>query len=394
MKLLWLSNYSSPSAYALQSRLYIPRIKACGHEVTVLELANGRFPARNVGGVEVLPVGKDPLGMDVVLEHYRRGGFHAVISLIDPWGMNPDILRQTSWFPFAPIDTLPVSPRNMRALAGSMRPIAITRWGQAEIAKIPGNPAAPLYLPHGYDPAVWKPSDRLKAREILGIPPDVFFAAFVGVNDSNPSRKGLDALLFVWQAFCHNRQDVMLYLHTDPQGNIPETGDRGGVDVDAMLTSLNMQHDPRVKLVDVHRYRTFGIPQSELALIASAADVLVNVGLGEGFGVPIVEFAACGTPSIVTGFGAMAELAGQMGGQLLNYEPMWGWQNAMVARVLFGDLMSALEKAYSERNTETGAKRRQAAWQGAQAYNIDRVFMEHGIPVLNAIAEMTMEAVR
>jgi glycosyltransferase involved in cell wall biosynthesis len=394
MRLLWLSNFSSPSAYALQSRLYIPRIKACGHDVTVLELANGRFPARIVEGVDILPVGKDPLGSDTILEHFRRGGFHAVISLVDPWGMNPDVMKHVPWFPFSPIDTMPVSPRNVRSLSASTRPIAITRWGQAEIAKIPGLPHAPLYLPHGFDPAVFKPIDRAKAREALGIPPNVFFAAFVGVNDSLPSRKGLDALLFVWQAFCHSRDDVLLYLHTDPQGNIPEVGERGGVDVDAMLTMLNMRDDPRIKLADVHRYRTFSIPHSELALIASAADVLINPGAGEGFGVPIIEFAACGTPAIVTNFGSMAELADQMGGQLLNFEPTWSYMNAMTARVLFGELMSALEKAYSERGTPAAQERRNAALKGAQTYNIDRVFHEHGIPVLETIAEMTMEAVR
>jgi glycosyltransferase involved in cell wall biosynthesis len=393
LKLLWLSNYSLPSAYALQSRLYIPRIKALGHSVTVLELANGRFPPRTVDGVDVIPVGKDVLGSDVVLEHFRRGAFHAVISLIDPWGMNPDVLKHVPWYPFAPIDTQPVSPRNVKALSGCTRPIALTQWGAQELSVVPGM-SAPLYLPHGYDPTVFKPMDRQQARAALGIPPNVFFAAFVGVNDSLPSRKGLDTLLFAWHLFCREHDDILLYLHTDPEGNIPERGEHGGVDVGAMLTGLQLNADPRVKLTDVFRYRTFSIPQSEVALVAAAADVLLLPGQGEGFGVPIIEFAACGTPAIVTNFGAMAELASQMGGQLIHFEPQWGWQNAMTARVVIGALVEALEKAYRERGTPAADARRNAALQGAQAYNIDRVFIEHGIPVLNTIAEMTMEAVR
>ncbi len=391
MKILWLSNYSVDSAYAIQAQLYVPRLLSMGHDVSVLELQLGRTKNRTVNGVNILPLGKDPMGSDVVLEHFRRGGFHAVVSLIDPWGMHPDILKQVPWYPFAPIDTQPVSPRNLKALSGCTRPIALTRWGQDEL-RVAG--FDPLYLPHGFDPAIWHPANRQQARDHLGIAPHVFFAAFVGVNDSIPSRKGLDTLLFAWHLFCRDHDDILLYLHTDPQGQIPERGDIGGVDVIAMLNGLQLGNDARVKLADVFRYRTNSIPHSELALIAAAADVLVLPGKGEGFGVPIIEFAAVGTPSIVTNFGAMGELGIQMGAQLIPFEPEWGWQNAMTARVLIAPLVEALEKAHAERNTPAGEARRQAALQGAQAYNIDRVFMEHGVPVLNTMAEMTMEAVR
>jgi glycosyltransferase involved in cell wall biosynthesis len=393
LKLLWLSNFSSDSAYSIQSNLFIPRILACGHDVAVLELTQGKSKPRTVNGIHILPVGKDALGMDSVMEHYRRGGFHAVLTLVDPWGMNPDILKQVPWFPFAPIDTQPVSPRNVKALSGCTRPIALTRWGADEIRAIPGMPE-PLYLPHAYDGTIWKPVNRLEARQQLGIAPDVFFAAFVGVNDSLPSRKGLDTLLFAWHLFCQRHDDLLLYLHTDPQGNIPERGDQGGVDVDAMLTALRLTGDARIKLVDVFRYRTYSIPSAELALIANAADVLLLPGMGEGFGVPIIEFAACGTPAIVTNFGAMAELANQMGGQLLHFQPGWGWQNAMTARVTLDALLAALETAYQERGTDAAAARRNQALQGAQSYSIERVFAGQGIPVLNAIAETTMEAVK
>lgn len=362
-----------------------------GHEIDVLELSNGRSKPRVVDGVKILPAGKDPFGGDSLLEHFRRGGYHAVVTLVDPWGMNPAVMKQVPWFPFAPIDTQPVSPRNVEALKACVRPIALTQWGIEQLQQVGLNP---FYLPHGYDPAIWHPSDRSQAREALGIPPEVFFAAFVGVNDSLPSRKGIAELLFAWHIFRSQHEDVMLYLHTDPQGNIPETGNHGGIDVLAMLKSLALEGDHSIKLVDIFRYRTQSIPAAELASVATAADVLMLPGKGEGFGVPIIEFAAAGTPAIVTNFGAMAELASQMGGQLLHFEPDWGWQNAMTARVLIPAIVEALEKAYSERGMDAAQARRQAALQGAQAYAIDRVFMQYGVPVFEAMAETTMEAIR
>jgi glycosyltransferase involved in cell wall biosynthesis len=391
LKLLWLSNFSSDSAYALQSKLLIPRLKAIGHEVHVLELTQGRGKPRVVNDVNVLPVGKDPLGSDSVLEHFRRGGFHAAITLVDPWGLNPDIMKQVPWFPFSPIDTQPVSPRNVNSLKSCVRPIAITRWGAEQLRTAGFNP---LYLPHGYDPSVWHPSDRVAAREALGIPPHVFFAAFVGVNDSLPSRKGIAELLYAWQMFRSQHEDVQLYLHTDPQGNIPETGNHGGIDIPVLLQTLMLHNDPSIKLVDTFRYRTQSIPASELALVANAADVLLLPGKGEGFGVPIIEFAACGTPSIVTNFGSMAELAGQMGGQVLQFELDWGWQNAMTAKVLIPAIIQGLERAYAERGTQAGEARREKAIEGAQAYDINRVFMEHGISTFETIADATMGAIR
>lgn len=391
MKLLFLSNYTFDSAYALQARLLVPRLIACGHDVQVLELTQGRSKPRQINGVNILPVGKDPLGSDSVLEHFHRGGFHAVVTLVDPWGMQPAVMKQVPWFPFAPIDTMPVSPRNVEALKACVRPIALTQWG-AEQLRVAG--MDPLYLPHGYDPAVWHPGDRAAARDALGIAQDVFFAAFVGVNDSLPSRKGIAELLFAWQIFRQEHDDAALYLHTDPVGNIPEVGNHGGIDIPHMLKTLMLHNDPSIKLVDPFRYRTQSIPSAELAQVAAAADVLVLPGKGEGFGVPIIEFAACGTPAIVTNFGSMAELASQMGGQLIHLELDWGWQNAMTAKASIPSLVGALEKAYSEHGTAAAQARRQAALSGAQAYNIDRVFMEHGVPGFEAIAEATIGMVR
>lgn len=391
MKLLWLSNFSSDSAYAIQSHLLIPRLKAIGHDIHVLELTQGKSKPRIVNGVSILPVGKDPLGSDSILEHFNRGQFHAIVSLIDPWGMTPDIMKRAPWFPFAPIDTMPVSPRNVESLKACIRPIALTQWGAARLRD---EKHTPLYLPHGYDPSIWTPQDQQSARASLGIPSNGFFAAFVGVNDSLPSRKGIAELLSAWQIFRQEHEDILLYLHTDPVGNIPETGAHGGVDIPQLLKTLNLHTDHSIKMVDTFRYRTQSIPAAELAQVANAADVLLLPGKGEGFGVPIIEFAACGTPSIVTNFGSMAELANQMAGQLVPFEIDWGWQNAMTAKASVGAIVQALENAYRERGTPQGAARRHAALQGAQSYNIDRVFMQYGISAFETIADETMGAIR
>ncbi len=48
--------------------------------------------------------------------------------------------------------------------------------------------------------------------------------------------------------------------------------------------------------------------QRYLALMYNAADVFLGPSRGEGFGIPIIEAQACGTPVIVTNFSSMPEL--------------------------------------------------------------------------------------
>lgn len=55
------------------------------------------------------------------------------------------------------------------------------------------------------------------------------------------------------------------------------------------------------------------IPDSEMPLLYNSAQVLLYPSLYEGFGLPILESMACGTPVITSNTGAMAEVAGKNG---------------------------------------------------------------------------------
>ena len=50
-------------------------------------------------------------------------------------------------------------------------------------------------------------------------------------------------------------------------------------------------------------------------------DVFSNCAYGEGFGIPIIEAAACGVPAVVTDCSAMSELKGP--GWSVQGEPFW-----------------------------------------------------------------------
>lgn len=384
MKILWCSNWSAQSSYALQSQLFVPRLKALGHDITVFELSNGTRRAYESNGVKVLSCVADPLGNDVIRDYAIRTKADAVITLIDVWRFDAATWSQVPWYPYCPIDHTPVPPAVVGALNGARKVIAMSKFGVEELAKV-GCEA--LYAPLAYDPKVWYPADKAATRASLGMPDDVFWVSFVGVNDSNPSRKGIPELLTAWQMFASNHPDAVLYLHTAMHGNIPVNGAIGGVKIDHLMNSLNL-NDNQVKMVDQFEYRT-GIQTSKVAAIMAASDVVVLPSRGEGFGLPLIEAQAVGTPVITTKFAAQQELV--KAGWMVEGESEWSYQDSFVLKPGILSLVEALENAYEQRNNK---HLRQIAAEGVVDYQIDNVIAKYWKPALTTLAEVTLEALK
>jgi glycosyltransferase involved in cell wall biosynthesis len=383
MRILWTSNYSSFSGYSNQAQLFVPRIQAAGHHVVVFELANGKRRPRQIGNVHVLPGGLDPLGSDIIEAHTVQSRAHAVITLVDVWGMNKDVMKRTPWFPITPVDTLPIAPKVKDHLHSAIRPIAMSQYGVQELKKAGFEP---LYIPHGVDPQVWHPQDKARARHELNIPQDTYFVSFVGVNDSIPSRKGLPELLMAWQVFSQEHPTARLYLHTTPTGNLP-VNNAGGVDIPKIMDTLGIDKNT-VQFPDAYRYAN-GIPAKHLAMIAAASDVLILPSRGEGFGLPALEFQRVGCPVILNNFTTGPELC--FSGWLLEGEPEWSWQNASVQKPGILSIIEALGYALQERDNPA---RKAQAIARAQEYDIDWVMAKYALPVLQQIGEMVLDRVK
>lgn len=383
MRILFVSNYTSQSGYAGQARLLVPRLKAAGHELTVFELSNGQRLPNEIGGIQVLPVGLDPLGSDLMLNHAQAMRAHAVISLVDAWGLNADVMRRVGWFPLTPVDTQPAAPRVVDALKAAKRPIAYAQYGVQELRRAGFDP---YYIPHVVDPAVWYPRDKMTARDTIGFERDRFTVSFVGVNDSTPSRKGIPELLMAWQLFTERHPDALLYMHTALHGNLP-VNSFGGVKIDVLMKTFGI--DPEtIELCDQYRYRT-GIPHSELATIAAASDVLILPTRGEGFGLPLLEFQRVGTPVITTNCCTGPELC--FSGWLVDGEPEWSVQDCIVTKPGVASIVDALEAAFEERNNPA---RRIKAIEGARDYDVDTVVAKYALPVMDLIAEEILDTLK
>ncbi|GIV50488.1 MAG: hypothetical protein KatS3mg038_1009 [Candidatus Kapaibacterium sp.] len=208
---------------------------------------------------------------------------------------------------------------------------------------------------------------------------------FVGVNDSCPSRKGIPELLAAWKIFSAKHSDVLLYMHTAPRGNL-HLGERYGVDIPLIMQALQIPQDC-VLFPDDFAYRT-GIPQHALFMAIQAADWLVLPSRGEGFGVPLIEAQACGTPVITTAFAAQNEL--NFDGLQIQGEFEWSWQGSTVLKPGIASIAEALEQAYYERGSSRYRERREKVAASATEYAIDRVFDQYWLPLIESIGRSAL----
>jgi len=294
------------SGYGKQALLAVAAINALGAEVAALSsygLSGAHLDAPELPGVKIYSAGADGFGNDVIPLAAKDWRADVVITLKDTPVYNVEMMQKLRWAPLTPIDHEPIPPPVMHAIRHAWWPIAYAPNGTLAMDAAGLHP---LYASHAYDPAVFKPGDREEARKRLGWPQDKQIVATVAVNRGGlPSRKAwpqlMDAMGQVRRAM--GEDAPLWYCHT----YICKDGYEGGVN----LEMLSQQHGLTggVFFPDQAIYRYGGFDEQYLAAVYQAADLLLAVSVGEGFGVPILEAQACGTPALVGRWTAPEHLA-------------------------------------------------------------------------------------
>jgi glycosyltransferase involved in cell wall biosynthesis len=362
----------SPSGYGQQVALFAPRL-ARRVELTLSAfhgLQGGRLRWRDI---DVLPSVGGTYGDESIIGHAedvfgtRRGGL--VLTLLDVPALDRQLWRALDLACWLPVDHDPAPPAVRAFLAETAAiPIAMSRFGQDRLAGFD-----PLYVPHAVDTALFHP--REGARERLGLPQSAFIAGAVAMNKGVPSRKSLPQIVEAFAALRARHDDALLYLHTEVTGRYDE-----GYDLMPLLAAFGLGEDV-VVLADQYRYRFDPLPPQHMADLYSAFDVLLNPAMGEGFGLPVLEAQACGTPAIVTDFTAMPEVCGA--GWTVGYDrvrtPLRSWQ----AWPKVDEIVAALEDCYALGRDALS----QRAREHALAYDVDTVFETYWLPALEEIEQ-------
>ncbi|CAJ1364037.1 unnamed protein product [Effrenium voratum] len=170
------------------------------------------------------------------------------------------------------------------------------------------------HVPHALHPAfaegplAFEAAARAEARRGLGLPRDAFVVLLVGRNPPPPSfeanRKSYRAAIRAFAQFkgrvaklceaaCAHPAKVHLHVHCDLNG---------AVDIRALLKDVGLSLEGGGATSSREQ-----LSPEQLRSLYSASDVLLQLSRAEGFGLPVLEAQACGTPVIVNGATAMAE---------------------------------------------------------------------------------------
>jgi glycosyltransferase involved in cell wall biosynthesis len=357
----------SPSGYGQQVALFAPRLAE--HVDLTLSAFHGlQGSPLTWNGIEVLPCMGGTYGGESILGHAEhvfgsvRGGL--VLTLLDVPALEASVWRHLDLACWLPVDHDPAPPQvSSFVVETAAIPIAMSRFGLDQLGGLD-----PLYVPHGIDTRVFSRRDGARAR--LALPESAFIVGAVAMNKGVPSRKSLPLIVEAFAAFRARHPEAILYLHTEVTGLYDE-----GYDLPALFHALELGPEV-VRFADQYRYRLHPEGPEHMADLYSSFDVLLNPAMGEGFGLPVLEAAACGVPSIVTDFTAMSEVCEV--GWKVGYDrvrtPMRSWQ----AWPKLDEVVAALEACYAADRADLSTRARAHALE----YDVDVVFERHWLPAL------------
>lgn len=322
-------------------------------------------------------------GSDIMTPHAKHFGARVVISLMDIWVIDTNLIGQTThevaFVPYFPIDCEPLPPSVEAVAKFATKRIVFSRFGEQQVLD------ADLdcyYVPHSIDMERFQPVPQDEARKALGLPQDAFIFGMVAANQGNPSRKALTEQMLAFRHFKETHSDAVLFMHT----TLGMMGEWGGENLMNFAVQLGLR--PGVDVFVPQAYAmTIGFSHDHMRKLFSAFDVLMNVSKGEGFGVPIAEAQACGTPVITGAWTAQDEVC-KTGWKIPKQDavPWWYQLEAWQYIPRWQSIVEQMELAYQAKvDTEGYALLRQQARERIREYDARHVTEHYWKPTLESI---------
>lgn len=307
--LLWTPVPWAKTAYAKNALNIALRFKEAGHEVAIFAFGGLQWGEVEYKGIKVFPNNAGDYGQTFFPIWFNAYKPDIVIYHYDAWilgGYRPPGGAKIAWY--SPVDHDPVPPPlvNMLKTAGGAV-ISMTKFAQAKFKEAG---IESIYIPHAIDTKIYYPSDRKEARKRIELPEDCFL--FLSVATNKGPRKNLGNVLRAYKNFLdivpEAREDSFLFMHCFIYGG---GRNRYGYNLPEIWRGLNIAE--RIKCTEPDFCDAVGFTEEEMADLYRSADWSILTSLGEGFGLPLIESLACGTPCVYSNFSALPEVVGPGG---------------------------------------------------------------------------------
>ena len=320
-KILWWSNSPwAPTGYGVGTKGVVYPLNE-HYNVRALSYYGLEGAALGFNNLICYPRLFDPYGIDAAKLIHRYWKPDIMITLFDIWiGDSPLLSGERNWFTkinplwvaYFPVDHDPIPPPIINQARQAYRCVAMSQFGRRQL-EMEG--ISTEYIPHGVDTEVFRPSEDkvLDSKELFKLsetlqpnkkepwPEGSFIIGKVATN-KDTLRKGFDRDFAALQIFLDQNpdacRDTRMHLHT--LKNFPGAYPLGH------LAEINKVSE-YIRVTNPFSIYC-GMVSADLAKMYGAFDVLLNASQAEGFGIPIIEAAACGVPSIGTRFTSMPEL--------------------------------------------------------------------------------------
>jgi len=312
-----------------------------GHDVYIF--APGAFSG---GQVKLLPnltvlsadFGDDRWGNKTLDYWLYRIKPDIVITWLDCQGLACYGWSETPVIMWSPIDTWPLPKQEKAILGRAARVLVPSKWGQQVLADADVDSD---YVPCGIDLSHYNIYPAGRARWRAQMRPEIdegtFLIGMVGLNSGMPDRKGYGYAFDVIKALSERHNNIRVYIHTNA----------GGDGMSINLVALREEMGLEDVICFSRPLGPLGESPEYLRDMYNAFDVLLHCGNSEGFGMPIVEAQACGTPVVANAASSVTEL---LGSTSFGAEPGPDFIVNTCTRIALpsvANLLEKLEEAYS-----------------------------------------------
>jgi glycosyltransferase involved in cell wall biosynthesis len=298
LKIIWHSVASFiRSGYGKVTRYITQGIKQAGYDI-IVSCYYGIEPGGvlNINGVPHVSAKRGQFGELDYKYYFQSTRRNLGILMTDFWafGWFPNIRLSCS---SSPLDHEDYPPELQEYIKSYDYIVSLSKWTKKELEKFG---CKSTWIPHGVNLNIFKPMNKERCKEIVGIPNDRFIIGTVAANSDKETRKSWYEMLDALKMFLDNNpdvKDILHVIHTNPL-------DPRGINLQLAIKKRGLEN---ICKLENPFMSNVGISEEELAMLYNTFDIFLCPSKREGFGLCFYEAMACGVPCIGHDFSAMTE---------------------------------------------------------------------------------------